>query len=156
MSNRRFHPKAVVYALYTVLFVSNAFTAAIMLPMISIFAGGSSAVNLLAGFLPFLVGFLISEFLEANKLLRSAVIGNLIIGVTTLLAAITNRFMVNQLREFVDAFSQTNGGGHPAIIANLDSAGAELVPVFLVAALSFNAPIFYRYIQDRRDSQSST
>jgi hypothetical protein len=148
MPRRGFHPKAIVYSLYLVLFISNAYTAAVMLPLLSVFFGGIVWINLSVIFVPFLVGFVLSELLESTKLLRSAALGTLIIGFTSLLGAISNRVMIKQLRDFVESFPQITDA---VIMGNLEAAGMNTAAVLILGVLAFNAPILYRYLQDREN-----
>jgi hypothetical protein len=147
MSGQKFHPEAIIYSLYAILFFSNLFVAGILLSAVSVFLGQISPVNLLALPVPLLVGFILSEFLNKSRLMNSSVFGTLIVTVTTAAGYFSNSFMESYLVDSsasASDFLTRSATMEP--LSKLGETGAELSVVFAVAVIGFNLPIFYRYL----------
>jgi hypothetical protein len=150
---RSFHPKAIIYALYTVLLISNIYTAAIVLPLLSVFLGGIAEIILLALPVPLLIGFVLSQVLDDGRLIRSSIIGTLIIAATSATGYFANQFIEGFLVDIAQQSSQQasqlpSSVGSPAILGNLSQFGAQPSMIFAAAAIGFNLPILYQYLRE--------
>jgi hypothetical protein len=155
MAVRIFHPKAILYSIYAILFLSNLYVSAVMLPLLSVFMGGLSEINWLAFFIPIIAGFVLSELLSGSKLLKAGIVGSTFISVSSAMGIISNKAVISALiwlsEKFPEAYLEQISSNEPAmrgILGNINSAGAEVNLAFVIAFIGFNIPVLYRLLKD--------
>lgn len=155
MAERTFHPKAVLYSIYAILFLSNLYVAAIILPLLTVPISEEISINLIALFIPLLAGFMVSELLSDFKLFKTGIIGSTLLSVSSALGIISNKTIISALIWLSEKFSQTysrqetsGAESFSGILVNIDTVGAEIPLIFGIGFLGFNIPILYRCLKD--------
>lgn len=160
-----FHPKAVILSLHALLFISSLSMAAFILPVTSIFLGEFTEFLIIGGVVPLLIGFILSNFLRGENLVKNGVIGSAILGFTAGTGVIVNKILQNSMieisRQMEEVFRSTNNQTLPTdstqvsgILGNVEAIGVDTTALFLITFLAFNTPLLYNYFQNNKSQKT--